>query len=419
MTARAAQPSDKPQPSTPPPLAGRKLLLVVTGGIAAFKCCYLIRDLRRLGVEVQVVLTEAATKFVAPLTFATLSGRRAPSELFPEPPPAEPIHLTLAHHSNLMLVAPASADFIGKMALGLADDLASSVALAYRGPVLIAPAMNSAMWENPAVKSNVATLRKRGIQFVGPEKGELAGISEEAGPGRMSEPAAILARIEELLGGAKMAGLRVLVASGPTREPLDPVRFISNYSSGRMGDAVARQAILQGADVVLVHGRGAQREPPLGVKLIPVDSAAEMAQAVKAEFKRCHLLVMAAAVADWRPKRPARDKLKKAAGAPRLEWEETEDILRWAGANKRGQVVVGFALETDAHLENARRKLEGKKADLMALNDPTEEGSGFGGDTIRLTLLPRNGKPEALPILPKWAAAHRLLEAAVRLLKSR
>lgn len=417
MTPRAVQPSQvEPLPSLPKLNARKRVLLVVTGGIAAYKCCQLVRGIRRWGAEVQVVMTAAATKFVTPLTFATLSGRPALTDLFPEPPPVEPIHLAAAHNAAIMVVAPASADFIGKMALGLADDLASSIALGFQCAILVAPAMNTGMWENPAVQRNIAALRERGVHLVGPEAGEMAGVNEEPGMGRMSEPDAILSKIEELLADRRWAGLRVLVTSGPTREPLDPVRFISNHSSGRMGDAVARQAYLRGAEVVLVRGKGASGTPPSGVSTILVDSAAEMAEAVKAEFKRCRLLVMAAAVADWRPARIAASKLKKNHGLPEVVWEETEDILSWAGKSKQKQVVVGFALETARRRENARRKLTAKRADFIALNDPTQSDSAFGGETIRLTIISRSRKPIELPVLPKRVAADRLLDAVEPLL---
>ncbi|MBM3328756.1 MAG: bifunctional phosphopantothenoylcysteine decarboxylase/phosphopantothenate--cysteine ligase CoaBC [Calditrichaeota bacterium] len=399
------------------PLSGRKVLLAVTGGIAAYKSCYLTREIVRAGGQVQVLMSAAATQFVGPLTFATLSGRPVLDRMFPDPPPADPIHLVAGHFGDLLVIAPATADFLAKAAHGFADDLPSSALLAFTGPVLLAPAMNPAMWQSPAVIENVARLRDRGLHFIGPERGDMGGVHEEPGVGRMSEPEAILARCEELLADrTRWAGRRVVVTTGPTRESLDPVRFISNRSSGRMGDAIAREAVLRGAEVFLIRGRGAEGMAPPGVDVVPVESASEMADAVKIIFEDADLLIMAAAVADWRPRKVAETKLKKRDGAPALEWEETEDILSWAGRNRSRQAVVGFALETTGHLAEASAKLKAKGVDLIALNDPTRGDSRFGGDTIRLTLVGREGDPVELPVLDKRAAARRLLEAAGRYL---
>mgnify|MGYP000244575121 CR=1 FL=1 len=343
-------------------MKGRNILLVVTGGIAAYKAALLVRGLTRTGAEVQVLMTPAATQFVTPLTFATLSGRPVLDRLFPDPPPSSPIHLQAAEWGEVLVVAPASAGFIAKMACGIADDLPSSVVPAFQGDVLVAPAMNPRMWRNEAVQDNVERLKARGVQFIGPDTGEMGGLREPPGTGRMARPEAILDRIAVLLASDdNWRGRKVIVTSGPTREPIDPVRFIGNRSSGRMGDAVAAEAHLRGAEVTLVRGLGAAGDPPLGVETVPVETAAEMAEAVKAVFDSCDLLVMAAAVADWRTANPAGRKLKRSEGPPRIEWTLSEDILAWAGHNRTRQAVVGFALETERHLEGASGKLQEKK----------------------------------------------------------
>jgi phosphopantothenoylcysteine decarboxylase/phosphopantothenate--cysteine ligase len=310
-----------------------------------------------------------------------------------------------------VVIAPATANIIGKLAHGIADNLATSVLMATRKPLLIAPAMNTAMWENQVVQKNIRLLRELGVKFVGPETGEMGGVNEPAGMGRMSEPEDILSAIEALVSDrTRWAGKRVLVTSGPTREAIDPVRFISNRSSGRMGDAIARQAYLRGAEVTLVRGMSAEEKPPAGPVAVEVETAAEMAQAVKERFEKQDLLIMAAAVADWTSEKVSESKLKKKDGLPRIPWRKTEDILEWAGRNKKQQVVVGFALETTDHLKEAKRKLTAKKADLIALNDATKPQSAFGGDSIQLTIVPREGETVELLVLSKYEAAGQLLD---------
>jgi len=392
---------------------GRRVVVAVTGGIAAYKTCYLVRELVRGGAEVQVLMSSAGTEFVTPLTFATLSGRPVIAEMFPVIPPTDPVHLRPASWGEVMVVAPATADFIGKLAHGLADDIPSTVTMAFEGKLLIAPAMNPRMWHSPAVVENMATLARRGVSVIGPNAGEMGGVHEESGVGRMSEPEEIADRIEELLAlDPAWVGKRVIVTSGPTREPIDPVRFVSNRSSGVMGDAIARAARLKGADVTLIRGKGAAGKAPFGVTVIEVENAAEMAVAVKEHFPTADILVMAAAVADWTVANPATGKLKKSKGVPVIEWKETEDILAWAGANKAHQVVVGFALETSDHLENARSKLIQKSVDVIVLNDPTRADSAFGGDTTRLTILTQAGETIELPGMSKRQAAGEVLNFA-------
>lgn len=399
------------------PLAGKKVLLAVTGGIAAYKVCSLVRELLRSGADVRVVMTDHATQFVMPLTFATLTGKPVNCEMFPATSPSEPIHLEPVEWADVLAVVPATANFIGKMANGIADDLASSIALAYRGKILVAPAMNSRMWDSPAVQRNIGLLGDFGVKIIGPELGEMAGVHEKAGRGRMSEPEAILARLETLVTEDKfLFGRKVLVTTGPTREPIDPVRFISNRSSGRMGDAVARVAAICGAEVTLIRAQGCEGEAPAGVEAVTVSSAAEMAQVVKQRFAHTDMLVMAAAVADWTVKNPAVHKLKKHQGAPAIEFSPTEDILAWAGKNRQRQIVAGFALETENHLASAHAKLELKQIHIIAANDPTRPDSQFGGDSTKLTLITHDGSEVQLPVSSKRAAAYELLKNAARFL---
>jgi len=400
-------------------LVNRHVILTITGGIAAYKSCFLARGLVQAGCELQIVMTESAARFVTPLTFATLSGNPVLTDMFPNPPPEKPIHLSTANRGELLVIAPATANFIGKMANGIADDLASTIALTFRKQVLVAPAMNPQMWIAPAVQDNINRLRDRDVEIIGPVSGEMGGVGETPGLGRMAEPDAVFSRIEELLSGQEWKDRRVLVTSGPTREAIDPVRFISNRSSGRMGDTVARRARLRGADVTLIRGRGATGSPPDGVNVVEVETTCEMSEAVKSRFENCDLLIMAAAVADWTMAEPAKSKLKKRNGEPVFNLVKTEDILTWACDHRNGQVVVGFALETENHIEQARLKLEQKGADIIALNDPTRKDSAFGGDSIKLTILSGGDRIIELPALPKNEAADRLLDSIQPLFPTR
>lgn len=394
-------------------MKGRNIVLGVTGGIAAYKSCMLVREIVRNGGNVQVVMTDAATQFVKPLSFSTLSGRAVLDDMFPELPGTDPIHLQPAEWGDLLVVAPATANFIGKLANGIADDLLSSVSLAFNGTTLLAPAMNPRMWQNRAVQDNVATLRRRGVLFVGPESGDMGGVNEKSGIGRMSEPIEIYRRIEEILSSntteSLLEGRKILVTCGPTREAIDPVRYISNRSSGKMGDAIAIQAKQLGAEVTLIRGSGAVGDLPDGVETCVVESAAEMADAVRSQFDDCDALIMTAAVADWTVAAPSQNKLKKRSGPPQLQWKETEDILAWAGKNKVHQIVVGFALETANHEDEAREKLTRKGADLIVLNDPTRDDSRFGGDTSVVTLISENSEPVRFSLMSKSEVAEKLL----------
>lgn len=398
--------------------SGRKVVVAITGGIAAYKTCLIVRELIRQGAEVQVVMSRAAKEFVTPLTFATLSGRPVLDEMFPAESPTNPLHLTPASWGEVLIVAPATADYIGKLAHGLADDVPSTIGMAFRGPILLAPAMNPKMWSSPAVQENIQTLHRREVLTVGPESGAMGGVLEEAGVGRMSEPESILDRLEEILSvEAGWKAVSILITSGPTREALDPVRFISNRSSGKMGDAIARAAAVRGASVTMIRGIGSTSPIPNGVEVVNVESAAEMATEFKSRFAEAQIAILAAAVADWTIETVATQKLKKDAGPPQAGWKPTEDILAWAGANKKKQVVVGFALETEDHLSRAQQKLSDKHADMIVLNDATRPDSTFGGDFTCLTLVTTSRKETVLPQLNKRSAALEVLNAARRLLK--
>jgi phosphopantothenoylcysteine decarboxylase/phosphopantothenate--cysteine ligase len=391
-----------------------RLLIVIGGGIAAYKVLELIRRARERGHGVRCVMTKAAAELVTPLSVASLSGDKVYSELFSLTDEAEMGHIRLSREADLVVVAPATADLMAKMAHGLADDLASTLLLATDKPVLAAPAMNPLMWQHPATQRNVARLQADGVRLVGPNPGDMA--CGEIGPGRMAEPHEILAAIEALLeGGAKpLQGVRALVTSGPTREAIDPVRYLSNHSSGKQGHAIAATLAAAGADVTLVTGPVALADPP-GVVTRHVESAREMLAACEAALP-VDVAVCAAAVADWRPARVPRQKLKKNGGTPLIELVENPDILRSLArrAEARPRLVVGFAAETEAHLRNARAKLERKGCDWILANDVSPESGTFGGDRNRVHLLRQGGGEEAWPAMGKAEVAGRLVAAIAR-----
>jgi phosphopantothenoylcysteine decarboxylase/phosphopantothenate--cysteine ligase len=397
----------------PTALRGRRVVLGVCGGIAAYKAVELCRRLVDAGAHVQPVLTDDAQRFVGALTFSALASEPARVSLFDA---TEPIPHTSLARSDLVVVAPTTAKLIGKYAAGISDDLLTATLLATRAPVLLAPAMHTEMWEHAAVQANLATLEARGVHVVDPEIGTLAGGDE--GPGRLPDPDVILATALRLAGQGRgeLAGRRVLVTAGGTREPIDPVRFIGNRSSGKMGYAIAAAAARRGADVVLVTTQG--RPAPAGVETVPVQTAEQMAAAVLDRTEACDVVVMAAAVADFRPKAPADDKLKKADGLPEVLLEPTRDILRELGEIKRpGQVLIGFAAETTRLLENAADKLAAKRVDLMVANDVSAADAGFEVDTNRAVLLEPHGGVEALPLLAKTELAERILDRVSDLLE--
>jgi len=377
-------------------LAGRRIVLGVSGGIAAYKAVEICRRLVDAGAHVMPVLTTGATRFVAPLTFDALASEPARTSLFggPEPIP----HTRLGQTCDLVVVAPATARVIGHYAAGISNDLLTATLLATRAPVLIAPAMHTEMWEHPAVQDNLALLRRRGVHIVDPESGRLAG--GDIGAGRLADPARIVAAAAAILTPGDLAGRRVLVTAGGTREAIDPVRFIGNRSSGKMGYAVAEAAARRGAEVVLVTT--VNRPAPAGVtEVVRVESAAEMADAVLSRFAGLDVVVMAAAVADFRPKASAPEKIKKAGGPPEIVLEPTTDILAELGRKKFTQYLVGFAAETERLVEQAAAKMTAKQVDLMVANDVTAPGSGFEVDTNRAVLIAPDGSTEELPQMPK------------------
>ncbi|HKY77793.1 MAG TPA: bifunctional phosphopantothenoylcysteine decarboxylase/phosphopantothenate--cysteine ligase CoaBC [Acidimicrobiia bacterium] len=388
-------------------LAGRRIVLGVSGGIAAYKAVEICRRLVDAGAHVMPVLTTGATRFVGPLTFSALASEPARTSLFEGPEPIP--HTRLGQNCDLVVVAPATARVIGHYAAGISNDLLTATLLATRAPVLVAPAMHTEMWEHPAVQDNLALLRRRGVHIVDPESGRLAG--GDIGAGRLADPAriveaavAILSSPASSASGGDLAGRRVLVTAGGTREAIDPVRFIGNRSSGKMGYAIAEAAARRGADVVLVTT--VNREAPRGVaEIVRVESAAEMADAVLGRYGDVDVVVMAAAVADFRPKATAAEKIKKAAGRPEIVLEPTTDILAELGRKKSAQYLVGFAAETERLVEQASAKMAAKRVDLMVGNDVTAPGSGFEVDTNRAVLIAPDGTTEELPQMPKIEVA--------------
>lgn len=404
--------------STRRPFAGRRVLLGVTGGIAAYKAIQLARDLTQAGALVDVVLSAGAREFVQPLSFEALTGRRVFGAMHVEGEPL--LHIRLAREADLVLVAPATANFLARAAQGMADDLLSSVLLASAAPVVLCPAMNDRMYAHRQTQVNLRRLGEIGYQIAGPGVGPLAW-GEGEGPGRLLEPEEILDRAGRALEGeTPLSGRHVVVTAGPTREPIDPVRFIGNRSSGRMGFAVAAAAWRRGATVTLVSGPSVLATPT-GVQRVSVETAEEMLAAVREALPHADALVMSAAVADFRVANVAASKIKKkGATVPELHLEATPDILRSTTELRPGGcVVVGFALETDTALENARSKMHGKALDLLVLNLATEPGSGFEVETNRVTLLDRSGGVEQLPLLPKTAVADHILDRLETLLPLR
>lgn len=397
------------------PFDGRTIVLGVTGGIASYKSAWLARLLTRAGAHVDAVLTRSATEFISGLTFEALTGRPAHTGLFEAGRALD--HISLGKRADCVVVAPATADFLARAATGQADDLLTAVLLATRAPVLLVPAMNDQMWSHPQTRANVEHLRKIGYVILEPAEGALAA-GEGEGPGRMPEPETIFAHTRRLLdsrGNSPLTGRRILITAGPTREAIDPVRFISNHSSGKMGVALAASAWSRGADVDLVAGPLSTARP-IGPTIHEAETTADMAREVGKLVPHADVLIMAAAPADYRPSKAAPSKIKKGKGAPRLDLEETTDILRSTiDKRKKGAIVVGFALETDDALENGRAKLRGKLLDLVVVNDATEQGAGFGVDTNRVTLISRDGKTEALPLLSKVDVADAILDRVEQL----
>lgn len=389
-------------------LQGKQIVLGVTGGIAGYKAVELLRLLVKAGAQVQVIMTRAAQEFVTPLTFQTLSGNPVHGELFNLIAEQEIGHISLADRADLFIVAPATANVIGKIANGIADDLLTTTTMATKAPVLVAPAMNCNMYQNPIYQENEEKLRRYGYHFVAPVKGALACGWE--GEGKFQEPAVIVAEAIRLLTTQSLAGRRVLVTAGPTREEIDPVRFISNHSSGKMGYAIATEAWRRGAHVTLVSGPTALTAP-WGVTLVPVESAKEMQAAVLAVRAESDIIIKAAAVADYRPVDRATDKMKKGTERLTLALTKNPDILSELGQLKTaGQVLVGFAAETTNLREYALAKLQAKNLDLIVANDVSATDAGFNVDTNRVRLLFRDGRDEELPLADKGEVARQILD---------
>ncbi len=390
------------------PFAGKRILLGVSGSIAVYKAVELLRTLQRAGADVSVAMTAAATRFVAPLTFEVLSRKPVATDLFAAH--EEMLHLTLPEQADAFVIAPATANTLAKLALGLGDDLLSTMALTASCPVIVAPAMDGGMWDHPTVQDHVRQLRARGVTVLEPSEGPLA--SGKIGKGRLTDEPAIIAAIEaSLLPKRDLSGQRLLVSAGPTQESIDPVRFISNRSSGKMGYAIAQAARDRGAEVLLVSGPTSLPVPP-GVRCLHVETAEEMTKALTTNLRWSTIVVMAAAVADFRAAHPADKKLKKQGGAWKtLALAPTEDILQTLSRQRSRQILVGFAAETDAVLSHARKKLADKDLDLIVANDVTAPGAGFGSDRNAATLLGRDGSELTLPLMTKREMADRILDA--------
>ncbi len=395
-------------------LTGKTVLLGVTGSISAYKIPNLASALVKLHANVEVIMTKNATEFITPVTFETLTKNRCLTETFDRADVSEVKHIALADRADVILIAPASANIIAKMAHGIADDMLSTTLLAARCPVLVSPAMNVNMFNHPSVQDNLKVLEKRGVTVIPPDSGYLA--CGATGEGKLPPEQTLLDYIlREIAREKDMAGKKVLVTAGPTRESLDPVRFITNHSTGKMGYAVARQAMLRGADVTLISGPVSIAPPPF-VKVVNIQSAQELFEAVSDCFEETDIVVMTAAVADYTPAETKSGKIKKSADGSdlTLQLKRTADILQWLGQHKRpGQLVCGFSMETENVLENSRAKLEKKNADMIAANSLRDEGSGFGTDTNHLILITKENVTD-LPLLSKEDAADRLWDELIK-----
>ncbi len=393
-------------------LKGKHIVLGVTGSIAAYKIASLASMLVKKQADVTVIMTRNATNFINPITFESLTGNRCLVDTFDRNFEFQVEHVSLAKRTDVFLVAPASANVIAKAAHGIADDMLTTTLLACQCPKIFAPAMNTRMYQNPIVQDNISTLKDYGMEVVVPASGYLA--CGDTGEGKMPEPEVLYESVLRALVPKDLAGKKVLVTAGPTQEKLDPVRYISNHSTGKMGYAVAAAAVRRGANVTLVSGK-VELTPPMGVQVVPVVSASDMAQAVKDAAAKQDIIIKAAAVADYRPAVAADEKMKKKEGELSVSLKRTEDILSWLGENRRaGQILCGFSMETEHLLENSRAKLEKKKVDMIVANHLRQEGAGFGTDTNVVTLITKDGTEE-LPLLSKEEVADRLLDRLMSL----
>ncbi len=389
-------------------LKGKNILLGVTAGIAAYKAAELCSMLVKAGAGVDVIMTERAKNFINPLVFETLSGRRCVTDTFARDFKYDVSHISLAKKADCVIIAPATADIIGKIACGIADDMLSTTVMACRCPMIAAPSMNTAMYENPAVQRNIKIMREFGWHITEPGEGHLA--CGDTGRGRLAEIEDIFADIVRACAYEKdFAGRKVLVTAGATREPIDPVRYITNHSTGRMGYALAEAAADRGAEVTLVSGK-TNLKPPRGVKTIESETAADMFAAVKSESDGCDIVIMAAAVADYTPAEPAEEKIKKSDGDNILKLKRTDDILAYFGGSGFKGYLCGFSMETRSLLENSRKKLEKKNADMICANSLRTDGAGFGGDTNVITIITRD-REISLEKMTKTECAHKILDA--------
>ncbi len=397
-------------------LKSKQIVVGLTGGVACYKIPNLVRLLRKDEAVVQVIMTDAATKFITPLTLESVSNRPVAVELFPQGEFVSTRHIDFSDWADLIVIAPATANFLGKMASGISDDLLTTVVCAHKKPILIAPAMNPGMWENPVTQKNYEFLKKLGHQFVDPDEGEMA--CDHVGVGRMAEPEVIYERIIEQFNLSKkklLTGKRILITAGPTREKIDAVRFISNYSSGKMGYALAEAAVQLGAQTTLISGPNSIT-PPASVKVINIESTEDLHKAVEKEFTKSDCLIMAAAPADFQPVKTATQKIKRSDISFTLSLKPTVDILKSLSNGKRnGQVVVGFALETENPIDNALKKLKSKNLDAIVVNSPSHD-SGYHTDTNRVSFIVKNQKPENWPLLNKSEVARKILEKIASLL---
>ncbi|OQX60597.1 bifunctional 4'-phosphopantothenoylcysteine decarboxylase/phosphopantothenoylcysteine synthetase [candidate division KSB1 bacterium 4484_219] len=395
--------------------SNKKLLVGVTGGIAAYKTCELVRELRKEEAEVQIVMTKAAQKFVAPLTFETLSDREVLVEMFPQSKSVATRHVDVAQWADCFVVCPATANILGKVAAGIADDLLSTMIMVAGGEkTIFCPAMNSNMYANPIVQRNIETLQRLGYSFVSPEWGELACHAE--GLGRLASLERILGKIKhQLLGSEELKGVRVLVTAGPTQEPIDPVRFITNASSGKMGFALAEAAAIRGAEVTLISGPTNLR-PSEDIHFREVRTTEQMYEAVHEVYPNTDVVIMAAAVSDYRPSVYSEHKLKKSDNSIVLTLEKNPDILASLGKNKNGRILVGFAVETTDELKHGKQKLKAKNLDLIVVNNPKQRGAGFATDTNVVTIIDRQQHVESLPKLSKPEVAQHILNRIVELI---
>jgi phosphopantothenoylcysteine decarboxylase/phosphopantothenate--cysteine ligase len=399
-------------------LQGRKILLGVCGGIAAYKVVELVRLLMKNGARVQVIMTEAATKFIAPLTFETVTGRDVYVEMFPNHGEISPWHTELASWPDLAIVAPATANHMARLAAGLADDLLTTTMLTLERPKVLAPAMNTRMWANAATQDNLATLKRRGYHVVMPEEGEMARPGEDDGVGRLAEPTTIYRELRHILSAPQdLRNVRVLVTGGRTEESWDPVRVLTNRASGRMGFALAEEARERGADVMLIHGP-TDVIPPTGVRVRRVTTAQEMAAAVKQEIHGAKIVLMSAAVADYTFAETIAHKIKKGDPSQEIKLVPTEDILKSLADKKGDRIIVGFALETENLLENALKKLREKHLDIVVANNPLTPGAGFSGETNQVLIIHRNGRVTDLPLQSKREIAREILNAVIAIYRN-